>query len=216
MKRNAKGFGSSGLQQGDIEDGSKFSEGRFPANILFDEIASKLLDQQSGQLKSGAMNQHIEGVQGTVYGKQYPRQVSSVGGKASEGGASRFFKVTKFSNKELEELRFIYSSKAPGREKQKGVEEKNTHETVKSIDLMMYLVRLVTPQGGLCLDIFNGSGSTGVACKLLGMNYVGIEQDKDHCKVARERIIAWTLRDLVDPEPKKPVEVLPGQNELFS
>ena len=53
----------------------------------------------------------------------------------------------------------------------------NFHPTVKPISLMRYLVRLITPPNGIVLDPFNGSGTTGVACKLEGMNYVGMELD---------------------------------------
>ena len=56
---------------------------------------------------------------------------------------------------------------------------------------MRYLCRLITPKGGTVLDCFAGSGSTGVACKLEGFNFVGIEREKDYCKIAEARIKAW-------------------------
>lgn len=76
----------------------------------------------------------------------------------------------------------------------KGKPRANNHATVKSVDLMRWLVRLVTPKGGLVLDPFNGSGTTGVAAILEGMRYLGIEGgDKDSpyfCEVSRRRIEA--------------------------
>ena len=65
---------------------------------------------------------------------------------------------------------------------------KNNHPTVKPTDLMRYLVRLVTVKNGIVLDCFMGSGSTGKACALEGVNFVGIDLDKDYCKIAKARI----------------------------
>lgn len=55
---------------------------------------------------------------------------------------------------------------------------------------MQYLVRLVTPKGGTCLDPFMGSGSTGKACKLEGFDFIGIEMDEEYIKIAEARIEA--------------------------
>ena len=65
---------------------------------------------------------------------------------------------------------------------------KNNHPTVKPTDLMRYLVRLVTPKNEIVLDCFMGSGSTGKACALEGFSFVGIDLDKDYCKIAKARI----------------------------
>jgi site-specific DNA-methyltransferase (adenine-specific) len=56
---------------------------------------------------------------------------------------------------------------------------------------MQYLVRLIAPKGALCLDPFNGSGTTGIACKLEGVNYIGIEREKEYCDISEARIKAW-------------------------
>ena len=66
--------------------------------------------------------------------------------------------------------------------------KKNIHPTVKPIDLMQYLVRLVTPKNGLCLDPYLGSGTTAVACKLEGFNYIGIELMPEYKEIAEARI----------------------------
>jgi len=65
---------------------------------------------------------------------------------------------------------------------------KNPHPTVKSTELMQYLTRLITPVGGVCLDPFMGSGSTGKACALEGFRFVGIEQEPSYLPVAEARI----------------------------
>jgi DNA modification methylase len=67
---------------------------------------------------------------------------------------------------------------------------RNTHPTVKPVALMAYLVRLVTPPGGVVLDPFCGSGSTGVACVREGVGFAGVELDPGHAEVARQRIAA--------------------------
>ena len=72
--------------------GSKTVVGRWPTNLILSDSSSKEIDDQSGTLKSGAMNSFVEGGQFTTYGKMYPRRVVN---PASEGGASRFFKVVK-------------------------------------------------------------------------------------------------------------------------
>jgi DNA modification methylase len=67
----------------------------------------------------------------------------------------------------------------------------NNHPTVKPIELMKYLIKLITPPGGTVLDPFNGSGSTGCAAVELGMEYIGCELDADYVEIARRRIEAW-------------------------
>jgi DNA modification methylase len=68
--------------------------------------------------------------------------------------------------------------------------EYNNHPTVKPVELMKYLVKLVTPKGGTVLDPFNGSGSTGMACVELGFNYVGIDLDNNYVDISMKRIEA--------------------------
>jgi len=67
----------------------------------------------------------------------------------------------------------------------------NNHPTVKPIELMKYLIKLVTPAGGHVLDPFNGSGSTGCAAVELDYEYTGIELDARYVEIARKRIDAW-------------------------
>jgi DNA modification methylase len=69
--------------------------------------------------------------------------------------------------------------------------KKNIHSTVKPVKLMQYLVRLITPTDGIVLDPFCGSGTTGIACKLQGIRFVGMEQDAEYCKIAEARINNW-------------------------
>jgi len=74
----------------------------------------------------------------------------------------------------------------------------NVHPTVKPIALMRWLCRLVTPPGGLVLDPFNGSGSTGCAAVLEGFRYLGAELDAEYVEIARKRIAHWAAQT---PDP---------------
>lgn len=74
----------------------------------------------------------------------------------------------------------------------------NNHPTVKPIELMQYLIKLITPPGGLVLDPFNGSGSTGCAAVELGFNYIGCELDPAYVAITEKRITAWLNRDHAD------------------
>jgi DNA modification methylase len=76
------------------------------------------------------------------------------------------------------------------------VEDKgNNHPTVKPIELMKYLIKLITPPGGTVLDPFNGSGSTGCAAVELGFEYIGCELDPAYVAIAETRIRAWQNKD---------------------
>jgi site-specific DNA-methyltransferase (adenine-specific) len=80
------------------------------------------------------------------------------------------------------------------------VEEKlkgkgNNHPTVKPVELMKYLIKLITPPGGTVLDPFNGSGSTGMAAVELGFDYIGCELDPAYVEIAQRRIEAWANKD---------------------
>jgi hypothetical protein len=83
-----------------------------------------------------------------------------------------------------EAARFFYSAKASKSDRGEG----NTHPTVKPSDLMAYVCRLVTPPGGVVLDPFMGSGSTGVGALREGFGFVGIELDAGYLEIARNRL----------------------------
>ncbi len=130
------------------------------------------IDAQSGAgtSRKGKLR---EGKNGNGWG------MTSTGSEYSDrGGASRFFPT------------FRYQGKASTRERVEGLPPgaKNRHPTVKSIELMRWLCRLITPSGGLVLDPFNGSGSTGVAALAEGFRYIGIEREAEYRDVAVARI----------------------------
>ena len=80
--------------------------------------------------------------------------------------------------------RFFYCAKATNSDRGKG----NNHPTVKPIDLMRYLIRLVCPVGSVVLDPFMGSGTTGKAALEEGMEFIGIEQSKEYMDISKKRL----------------------------
>ena len=153
---------------GDNDDG----RGRWPANVVLDEEAAAMLDAQSGRLagrggvSAGARQVIRESQAGFAAGMIWcgaPHQTYDKG-----GGASRFF----------------YVAKAGRADRGAG----NTHPTVKPVEIMRWLVRLVTPPGGHVLDPFAGSGTTGVASAMEGMACTLIEQDEASVEIIRRRV----------------------------
>lgn len=155
--------------------------GRWPTNVVLDEDQAAELDQQTGTLKSGkagADGHKRNAAPGVgIYGNgkglwQGAGPAGSLYG--DEGGASRFFPV------------FRYEAKAPSSERPSasGV----AHPTVKPLDLMRWLVRLVTPPNGVVLDPFAGSGTTAEACIHEHMRCIAIEREVDYLPLILARL----------------------------
>lgn len=173
------------------------SKGRWPANVILDEEAGAMLDEQSGTLKSGKLRPYTNSNTNSYCGN-WPL-VRNYTNEASQGGASRFFYCAKASpaerNEGLEELPLkdlagCYGEFAgDGRGRQtEHKPTKNNHPTVKPLKLMEYLIKLVMPpEGGVLLDPFAGSGTTVLAAKRLGFDAIGIEKDEGYCKIAETR-----------------------------
>ena len=180
-------------------------EGRFPANIMFDEEAGKILDEQSGVSKS--QKRKPEYNKPTEHTNTYTPKASDYRDDntySDTGGASRFFYCPKVSKKERDmnmtcdvkeqsSIGSTYagnqtSSKIGGNPDKPTEPKKNNHPTVKPIALMEYLIKLVTPKGGIVLEPFMGSGSTGIAAKNLGMSFIGIEKEEEYFEIAKQRI----------------------------
>ena len=142
-------------------------DGRFPANVMHD--GSDVIVNQFPHTKSGKdVNPTDNGVSG-FFGNEmgYYSKDANYG---DEGSAARFFYCPKTSKSERHNA------------------DKNTHPTVKPVELMKYLCRLVTPKGGTVLDPFMGSGSTGMAAKDEGFDFIGIEKDEEYFKICESRI----------------------------
>ena len=125
------------------------------------------------------------------YGDQYAEEERQYGGGSFGGGG---YKGSSTYADKGGPSRYFYCAKASKAEREAGLEpplddkRANTHPTVKPIALMAYLVRLVTPPGGLILDPFSGSGTTGIAALQEGFRYVGIELIEEYVDIAIGRL----------------------------
>ena len=118
------------------------------------------------------------------------KDVYSLGYRGEETATSelgRFPANVMHDGLEQEWARFFYCPKVSKSERNKGIEN-NNHPTVKPIELMKYLCRLITPKGGTVLDPFMGSGSTGMAAVDEGFDFLGIEKEEEYFKIAKNRI----------------------------
>jgi DNA modification methylase len=162
--------------------GKPAGTGRFPANLIHDgsQEVLDLFPETAGGGASTAPNDctFFAGLKGH----------DKVGRKTSKGSAARFFKSindlgdvpeTDFGN-----IRAFYCPKASKKDRNDG----NNHPTVKPTALMAYLCRLITPTGGVVLDPYMGSGSTGKAAVREGFSFVGCELDKDYFDIATARV----------------------------
>lgn len=166
-----------------------YTQGRWPANVIFDEEAAEMLDAQSGNLKGGGQNYSSNSE--SMFGTNKNFSPSKWAGDS--GGASRFFYCAKASkserNRGLEglEVHRYGAGIGQGKNPEAPTKDKNFHPTVKPLKLMEYLIKLVTPPTGIVLDPFCGSGSTGVAAKNLEFGFVGIEMNEEYVEIAKKR-----------------------------
>lgn len=147
-------------------------QGRYPANVIHDgsEEVTSLFPETS----NGKMSQHIQGGYFNTYGKQYPRDVETIG---DNGSAARFF----------------YCAKAAPSERRD-----NNWPTVKPKAIIQYLVKLITPPGGIVLDPFLGSGTTAVVCEERGIKWVAIDKEQEAIDIAVKRICEPKQRSLLE------------------
>ena len=200
---------------GRIEGGSE--AGRWPANLLLDEAAAARLDAEAGERIVNTPGQlTVDPGFGSGYAPRVPY------GYGDRGGPSRFFYTAKASRTEREAglLGLVPCAACAGLDSEShpdkaGTEtvrcRRNDHPTVKPIDLMRYLCTLITPPGGLILDPFMGSGSTGMAALDAGFRFVGIDQDPHYVEIAQSRI---ARRHLLTPETREPTPET-AQGALF-
>jgi site-specific DNA-methyltransferase (adenine-specific) len=137
--------------------------GRWPANLIHDgsEEVMELFPNSKSTNTPRVNNRPLS----NAFGKYSPDVTY---GFSDSGSAARFFYCAKASRKE------------------RG--EDNKHPTVKPLALMRYLCRLVTPPDGVVLDPFMGSGTTGIAAKQEGFDFIGIEQNQEYLEIAKKRI----------------------------
>lgn len=181
-------------------------DGRWPSNVVLSPEAAEALDEQSGERGSpggpGKQEEYEGGFGGWAGKQQGPLYLNE------SGGASRFFYTAKASRAErnagLDGLPEVTKGSNFGNDGPRPhtaddyeyeAATRNTHPTVKPIDLMRWLVRLVTPLGGTVLDPFAGSGTTGIAAVLEGFDFLGIEREAEYAEIARARIDWWEQQE---------------------
>ena len=176
--------------------------GRFPANLIHDGSEEVLSGFPETVSKWGKSKEQPQGNGFIGFAHNAVQDEQFIG---DSGSASRFFYCAKASKSERNEGCEGLEEKQGGG--MKGTElqtlltgsgnirknmMKNNHPTVKPIALMEYLVKLVTPKGGIGLDPFTGSGSTLIAADKLGFNYIGIELNPEYIQIANARLAAKT------------------------
>ena len=179
--------------------------GRFPANLIHDgsdEVVGLFPNSKSaGEYKKDKLNTFIP--EEAMFPLGY--QTNAYAGES--GSASRFFYCAKASKAErnigceglekkvgvgnfMAEAKWINDPRSPngGYEAAPSKPQSNSHPTVKPLALMEYLVKLVSREGQVVLDPFMGSGTTGMACKKLDREFIGIEMMPEYMEIAKRRI----------------------------
>jgi DNA modification methylase len=186
------------------QDGSDYPISRFPANLIHDgsdEVLSGFPDTKSGSLKPHYKLSIDENgyVPANIYGKYKRKTAKDI--KGDTGSAARFFYCAKASKKDrdegcgglVERVAGCLNMRNDNHAHKTGntfSPKTNHHPTVKPTALMRYLCRLVTPPGGVILDPFMGSGSTGKGAALEGFDFIGIEKEAEYFEIAKARIAA--------------------------
>ena len=187
------------------EEGGRPVKGRWPANVILDEEAGEMLDEQSGFSKSVKGHRgDVPDIRGNSYNNSGSNRIENADycrGHNDSGGASRFFYCPKASSSErneglnelpdkiLKTLGNIDSCDNAKPSPQIGHTVKNNHPTVKPLKLMEYLIKLIMPpKDGILLDPFAGSGTTILAAHRLGMKAIGIEKQPEYCEIANARL----------------------------
>lgn len=213
--------------------------GRFPANTIltydetdFGEVCGGFPQNQKPAGNKKAVNYDNKDYDNSSYKINYTHNPKIAGDNG--GSASRYFYCAKASKKDRDEGLDEFEEKntmcdrnpelasANMPQNRSGNLRKNTHPTVKPCDLMQYLVRLVTPNGGTVLDPFNGSGSTGKAVmyenkeRNKNYKYIGIELTEEYLPIAKARIEYVCKNDnSIDNLKETKEEVPEGQTNIF-
>jgi site-specific DNA-methyltransferase (adenine-specific) len=187
---------AGGGEKGEMRPDWTETRGRWPANLITDgsdEVVG-LFPQTTSTGGSGPASRGYSSDGRTVSGS-----CAATGGFGDTGSAARFFYTAKASKADRDEgCEELEAGTAQGMRSNAGpalvgedrnrTQARNTHPTVKPTDLMRYLCRLVTPPGGIVLDPFMGSGSTGKAAMLEGFGFIGIEREAAYHAIAERRI----------------------------
>ena len=203
--------GVYGLRFSNVE--GNIVNGRWPANVLLDEGAAAMLDEQSGESVSGVV---VPSGSGGIWAPSTGKPAGPQYGDS--GGASRFFYVAKAARAErnfgldglAKEVAGTGALRDGGRESKPRA---NTHPTVKPVALMAYLIRMVARKGSVILDPFMGSGTTAVAAIQEGVAWIGCEREAEYVKIIEGRT-AVAQAGLGLTLAEQPDTVAPGGSNL--
>lgn len=184
----------SGKSTGATASGEFTGQGRWPSNLILDEVSAEKLDIQTGVLASGIPSGKKK-ASNNIYGK-YKNEDIDVTGIGDSGGASRFFYQVSTQLDEADP--FLYQSKVSPKERNAGLDEKNNHPTLKPIHLAKYLATLLLPPIEYAprriFIPFSGSGSEMIGAGLAGWEHVvGVEFDTEnnYVEIAKKRLEHW-------------------------
>ena len=175
-------------------------EGRYPANVIHDgsDVVQDIFPNTKSSNVSRERKAGTEFGQSSGWNKHNNVDSGLMPAYGDEGSASRYFYCPKTAKSERNQGLIEFDDKQYSHDgRKKSIENpyqrnksisKNSHPTVKPVELMKYLCRLVTPKGGTVLDPFMGSGSTGMAAKDEGFDFIGIEREKEYFEISKQRI----------------------------
>jgi hypothetical protein len=201
----------------DYESKPPHTAGRFPSNLIHDNSPEVLAEfAKAGERKTG----HRSPTTGRENNGTFNACKETLNEfQGSFGSASRFFMACEFTPADYAPI--VYYAKASRSEREAGLDgmpdavmpfneigfdetkrgrqpqenkAKNHHPTVKPLELIKYLSKLICPPGGLILDPFGGSGTTGIAAIKEGFHYILIEKEPEYCEIARKRVAAVPAR----------------------
>lgn len=170
-----------------VRDGSADSLGRWPTNLLHDGSPEVLeafghFGSRPGQMGPARNDGKLQ--TSVALGNKRARSLSPTP-RGDSGSAARFFPALGFTD---EDIRFHYSGKATKAERMG-----SQHPTIKPIDLLRWISRLITPQGGRVLDPFAGTGTAGYAAQAEGFSYTGIEMTDEYVEDCIRRLPEATV-----------------------
>lgn len=215
--------GNGKYQGGEIMDRTAYdaAKGRWPANVIHDGSDEVL----AGFPYSVCGTNVVNGTENCPAGTVMPSY--------GDEGSARFFYCAKASQAERNAGLSDLPQRSAGEvtDRKDGSDglnspragagrtggSRNHHPTVKPLALMLYLVKLITPPGGIVLDPFLGSGSTLLAAKQLGHKNIGIEQAEEYCAIAQQRLLNLPEPLIyAAPEPAKPPRPIEQPEPLFN
>jgi site-specific DNA-methyltransferase (adenine-specific) len=208
------------------EDGHNPDIGRYPANLILScgadckgdnhslDCPVSVIGEQSGICRNGGQNSTSNSKKKSMFSIGANKGLGTTNFAGDQGTAARYFKQLPFDPETVSSV--YYSTKASTNDRSCGGTVENVHPTVKSKYLMKYLIQLITPEGGIVLDPFAGSGTTAIACKELGRNYICIEKEREYVDIIHQRLNTpitergLTVEEQVEIEEK----IKPGHQQL--